>query len=103
MQRRPYVLARSATKAAFGAAILLYGYQTPTLSILFASLQVSDGNALKQSLNELLGLYGRLVKTYSRDIALLENDPNHIGNNLLTLWRHAVEAGDVHRIQVFLS
>ena len=86
--------------ATLGIAILLYGYHTPTLTILFSSLQVSDGEVFKNNLHELKGFYRRLMTNYSNDIALLQKDTNHMGRNLLLLWEHAVKSGDIYRIQV---
>lgn len=102
---RPYTLIKATTNVVFGTAILLYGYQTPTLTILFSASQISDGDTLKTNFNELLNFYQRLITSgaYNHDIELLKNDPNHIGNNLLLLWQHGVKTGDVKRIQVLLQ
>ena len=100
-RRRPNtILASKITNATLGLAILLYGYQTPTLTILCSALQVSDGETLKNNVHELQGFYGRMITNYSNDIALIQKDTNHIGHNILLFWQHAIKTGDIKRIQV---
>lgn len=101
-RQRPYMLPRVATNTVLGTAILLYGYKTPTLVILFSTLQSSstDRDLVQSLINEITDIYNHLASSFSRQKLLATSDLNSFAIDVYRRWQLAVETGDIERIQV---